>query len=128
MSGRVLLDTNAVIAIFAGEGPVLALAANADCHVPSIVVGELVYGAWYSERVEANLAKIRAFYSTATIVPCDERTAEEYGRIKNELRTKGRPIPENDVWIAAIAKQHDLQLVSRDEHFAEVAGLSRTAW
>jgi len=48
--------------------------------------------------------------------------------VKNALLAKGRPIPENDVWIAALARQHDLVLVTRDEHFAEVDGLTLARW
>lgn len=55
-------------------------------------------------------------------------TSQQYGKIKNGLRVKGRPIPENDIWIAAICKQHGLTLISRDEHFKEIDGLPITAW
>ncbi len=51
-----------------------------------------------------------------------------YGEIKDRLRKKGRPIPENDIWIAAIAFQHDLILISRDEHFREVEDLKLEEW
>ena len=54
--------------------------------------------------------------------------AIEYGQIKNNLRAKGRPIPENDIWIAALAKQYGLTLVTRDGHFGEVDGLAIEAW
>ena len=53
---------------------------------------------------------------------------QRYGKVKNGLRKKGRPIPENDIWIAAIAFQHDLTLVSRDEHFKEVENLKLEKW
>lgn len=52
----------------------------------------------------------------------------EYGVIKNQLRVKGRPIPENDIWIAAVARQRDLVLVSRDDHFAKVEGIKLEKW
>ena len=55
-------------------------------------------------------------------------TAEYYGVIKESLRAKGRPIPENDIWIAASAQRHDLILVTRDEHFAEIADLKLVRW
>ena len=62
------------------------------------------------------------------MLPCDLGTAAAYGQIKDELRLKGRPIPENDVWIAAVARQHGLILASRDDHFRSVDGLAVEAW
>lgn len=59
---------------------------------------------------------------------CDEATARMYGEVKAALRKKGRPIPENDVWIAALARQYDLRLISRDKHFATVENLDVEAW
>jgi tRNA(fMet)-specific endonuclease VapC len=56
-------------------------------------------------------------------MPCDAATAREYGRIKEILRAKGKPIPENDIWIAAMAVQHGLTLATRDQHFGEVPNL-----
>lgn len=54
--------------------------------------------------------------------------AQLYGALKSEQRTKGRPIPEKDLWIAACAHQHDLVLVTRNRHFDHVAGLSTELW
>jgi predicted nucleic acid-binding protein len=59
---------------------------------------------------------------------CDIGTSREYGRIKNLLHKTGHPIPENDIWIAALAMEHGLTLVSRDEHFKKVDELKRVAW
>ena len=129
MSGRFLLDTNIVIAIFAEEPTVLAhLTTAEDIFVPAIVLGELYYGARKSTRAEANTARIEEFGSSAAVLGCDVITALQYGRIKNDLRAKGRPIPENDIWIAAVAVQHRLTVVSRDEHFVEVMDLPREVW
>jgi tRNA(fMet)-specific endonuclease VapC len=96
--------------------------------VPSIAIGELYYGAYKSARVEANRTRIDKFVSTYAVLACDAVTAVLYGQIKNRLRQKGRPIPENDIWIAAIAQQYQLTLVSRDEHFREVDGLLVETW
>jgi tRNA(fMet)-specific endonuclease VapC len=62
------------------------------------------------------------------VLGVDETTAEVYARIREELRVKGRPIPENDVWIAALALQHEQPVVSRDEHFDSIRGLARVGW
>ena len=129
MTGRFLLDTNIVIALFAKEAVVQAnLADAAEVLVLSIVLGELYYGAHKSLRVAENVAKIDEFAASNSILICDTRTAQEYGQIKNALRAKGRPIPENDVWIAALGKQHSLTLITRDAHLREVDGLAIEAW
>jgi tRNA(fMet)-specific endonuclease VapC len=129
MNGKTLLDTNAVIAVFAKDAAVLAIVSDAtECFLPSIVLGELYYGAHHSAKVADNIARLEVFRDTVKLLPCDEETAAEYGRIKNELRTKGRPIPENDIWIAATAAQHRLELLSNDDHFDDVDGISRKSW
>ena len=81
-----------------------------------------------SQRVEHNLERIRTITSLCTVLGCDWGTAREYGRLKNEQRKKGRPIPENDFWIAATARQYGLILVTRDGHFDEIDGLSTEVW
>jgi len=129
MNGRYLLDTNIVIAIFADEATLRQqLAGAGEVFVPSVVLGELYYGAQKSARVAANVARVDEFASNNAVLSCDVETARRYGETKSELRAKGRPIPENDVWIAAIAKQHQLTLVTRDGHFNNVDGLLIEAW
>jgi tRNA(fMet)-specific endonuclease VapC len=130
MSGRVLLDTNIVIAIFAEELPVLErMAAAEEVFVPAISLGELYYGARKSGRAETNIARIDEFAAAAAILGCDALTAQQYGRIKNDLRAKGRPIPENDIWIGAVGMQHDLTVATRDHaHFSQISGLRVEVW
>lgn len=129
MSGRFLLDTNIVIAILAVDAAVQQnLKQAADVFIPSIVLGELYYGARKSTRVNSNLQAVDQFAAANRVLLCDSTTAQQYGLVKNLLREKGRTIPENDIWIAAMAKQHGLTLVSRDNHFDEVEGLSLERW
>lgn len=129
MNGKFLLDTNIVIALFAKDTSVINSLANAnEVFVPSIALGELYYGAHKSRHVEANIARINEFAASSSILICDTETSRLYGKIKNSLRVKGQPIPENDIWIAAIAKQYELTLISRDEHFKEIDELSIMAW
>ena len=129
MSGRYLLDTNIVIALFADESAVKDLLGEAEeVFIPSIVLGELYYGARKSRRVAENIARIDDFAARNIVLGCDTETARRYGEVKNGLRRKGRPVPENDVWIAAMALQNDLILVARDAHFREVEGLRVEAW
>jgi tRNA(fMet)-specific endonuclease VapC len=129
MNGRFLLDTNIIIALFADEETIKSnLAQTHEVFIPSIVIGELYYGARKSGRIEANLIRINEFVGSSTILVCDTETAQQYGEVKNNLRLKGRPLPENDVWIAALSLQHDLILVTRDAHFKEVESLQTLAW
>lgn len=129
MNGRYLLDTNIVIALFADEAGVKAgLTTAQEVLLPSVAVGELCYGARKSGRPEENLARIDEFLVSNVVLECDINTARQYGDVKNRLRLKGRPIPENDIWIAALSLQHGLTLVTRDGHFNEVDGLRTVAW
>lgn len=87
------------------------------------VVGELCYGALSSTRLKENLARVNELSGRAEILPCNSETAVSYASVKSRLRKKGRPIPENDIWIAAVARQHHLTLLSRDSHFRQIEGL-----
>ena len=129
MNGKYLLDTNIVIAIFAGDRAVLdPLGQSNDIFLPTIVLGELYYGARKSTHIDANISRIDELAASSALLGCDIDTSRHYGAIKNDLRAKGRPIPENDIWIATVAQQHGLTLVSRDKHFNEVDGLSLQVW
>lgn len=129
MSGSYLIDTNIVIALFADEVEVKTSFAGASkVFISSITVGELCYGAVKSARSTENLQRIREFVANITVLKCDVETAHHYGDVKNKLRLKGRPLPENDIWIAAIALQYNLTLVTRDAHFHEVENLQQIRW
>lgn len=128
-SGRFLLDTNIVIALFEADEAVLGnLDGASDVFVPAIVLGELFFGAAKSARPVENAAKVDRFAEGSSILTCDLHVAREYGRLKQGLRAKGKPLPENDVWIAATANRHQLTLVTRDRHFSEVDGLVTGWW
>jgi len=99
-----------------------------EVFLPCVVIGELSFGARKSERVQENLARIEDFAANNVVLGCDSATARIYGKIKNVLRSKGNPIPENDIWIAAIALQYDLILVTRDAHFKTIDNLKIVAW
>jgi tRNA(fMet)-specific endonuclease VapC len=129
MSGKRFLDTNIVIALLGGDVQVQQrLDAVPEILVSLVVLGELFYGAAHSARPQQNTAEVEGFARTCTVVQLDMETARIYGLIKAELRRKGRPIPENDLWIAASARQHDLVLVTRDPHFERVETLAIENW
>ena len=129
MSGKYLLDTNIVIALFANEPAVTALLKDAEeIFVSSIVMGELYYGARKSNRVQENIARLDEFAANNVVLSCDHETARQYGQLKDKLRRKGRPIPENDIWVAATTLQYNLTLITRDAHFSEVESLKIEMW
>jgi len=129
MSGRYLLDTNIIIALFANESAVVdQLSLAEEVFIPCIAIGELYYGARKSVKVTENLQRIDDFVAVSGVLNCDHGTALQYGKIKAELRSKGHPIPENDLWIGALSFQYDLILVSRDTHFKEIPGLNLESW
>ncbi len=128
MNGKFLLDTNIIIALFAGDESVKACLSEAEVFVPSIAVGELFYGARKSKRTQENLQIVEDLVAETPVLACGIETARLYGAVKNTLLLKGHPIPENDLWIAAIALEHNLTLVTRDSHFAEIADLQVAVW
>ncbi len=104
------------------------MARAGEIFIPATVIGELFFGAFKSGRPKTNTEHIETFAASNTILAFDIGTSREYGRIKNLLHKKGHPIPENDVWIAALAIEHGLTLVSRDEHFKAIAELKKVVW
>jgi tRNA(fMet)-specific endonuclease VapC len=129
MSGKYLLDTNIIVALFANDLSILTAANQAkEVLIPSIVVGELYYGAYKSQKQQINVARVNYFVETNGVLECDSETAHWYGKIKRALHVKGRPIPDNDIWIAGLAFQHTLTLVTRDKHFQEIPDLDFMAW
>ena len=128
-SGKYLLDTNIVIAMFAGEEEIQERRQNADkVFLPSPVVGELCYGARKSSRPIENLTRVNRLIQDFRVIPCNLETARWYGIIKDNLRRRGRLIPDNDIWIAAVAMQRGLILVTRDAHFDAVESLQTEYW
>lgn len=128
-SGKYLLDTNILIALFGNDKSVVTkISGLEEIFIPSICLGELYYGAHNSSQIIANLSKIDDLASSISIINCDALTARYYGEIKQSLKTKGMPIPENDLWIAAIAIQHDLCLITKDHHFKAIVNLSYLLW
>lgn len=124
-----ILDTNAVSALLTGDAALGELLAGEERHhLPVIVIGEYRYGLLGS-RFRVHLQGLLAILIRESVVLLvDETTADTYSQVRDELRRKGRPIPENDIWIAALARQYDQPVVSRDGHFDDVPGLRRVAW
>ena len=81
-----------------------------------------------STNLQSNRDRLEASVSRGKFLDCDKQTAARYGSIKTELRKKGKPIPDNDIWIAASALQHSLLLATRDGHFDQVDGIIIAKW
>ena len=122
-----LLDTNLYVAFKRGDDDAVELLRLADeIHLSTVVLGELLAGFAAGSRERRNREELTAFLESprVRIDAVDEGTADFYGRIFALLRRKGRPIPTNDLWIAAAALQHGLLLATRDDHFAAIEGLA----
>ncbi len=124
-----ILDTNALSAYADGaKGALRAVDRGESVEVPVVVVGEYRYGILQSNRRERHERWLREFLDQAKLLIIDGRTTHFYAQITIELRAAGRPIPSNDIWIAALARQHDLPILSRDAHFDRVLGIARLTW
>jgi len=124
---KVLLDTNAYSALKRGVDRVVRPVTRSEkVFLSTVVAGELLAGFRQGSRLRKNLAELEAFIDNphVTVVPVSYVTADRFGRIAAALRAKGRPIPTNDIWIAAHAMETGADLLSFDAHFAEVDGLA----
>jgi tRNA(fMet)-specific endonuclease VapC len=124
---RLLLDTNAYAALFRGNEAVAARVRRAEqVLISAIVAGELLFGFRNGSRYEANAGRLDDFLASpyVTFLPVTRVTADRFARIAASLRRKGRPLPSNDIWIAAHAMESGADLLSFDEHFAHVDGLA----
>ena len=124
-----ILDTNALSAFADGEpdvGGVLRMQPRAA--IPAIVLGEFRYGIAGSRHRSEYEAWLDATLPAFDVLVFDEGTARAYAALRVALKRSGRPIPANDAWIAAIALQHGLPVLTRDEHFDAVPGLERRDW
>jgi tRNA(fMet)-specific endonuclease VapC len=126
---RILLDTNIITALNKGDTELIERIDGAIAvFIPIIVLGELYYGACYSQHVEANLQRINIIRTNYPVAYVDDAVTKEYGRIKAQLRKNGTPVPENDIWIAAIAAKNDYTLISRDKHFQMIDSINVKNW
>jgi tRNA(fMet)-specific endonuclease VapC len=124
-----ILDTNALSAAADSEPSAFEIVARAEhLAVPVIVLGEYRLGIALSRHRAIYENWIREWIVSVTVLDIDDETAHSYAAIGLELRKKGKPIPTNDLWIAALCHQHSLPVLSRDQHFDVVPGLRRIDW
>ena len=126
---RILLDTDAYSRLKRGHARVANLVRMAETiYFSPVVAGELLYGFRHGDRFEHNLDELREFLASdfVTMVPVTLVTSDRYSRIALALRKKGKPLPVNDIWIAAQALETGADLLSFDRHFDHVDGLAWT--
>lgn len=124
-----MLDTNALSAWADADGALLqVLPKDRLWHLPVVVIGEFLFGIRRSRERSKLERWMNAVKESCALVAVDEVTADHYATIREELRVAATPIPENDIWIAALCRQHRMALASRDAHFDRIRGLKRVAW
>ena len=123
---RVLIDTNIYIEFLRGDENINNILSSADFIAFSVIsIGEILAGfkIWSDEKKYLNELDEFLYSPRLIIYDIDSETSEFYAKIYNELRVAGNPIPANDMWIAALALQHGIKLLTNDRHFTKVAGL-----
>ncbi len=124
---RALLDSSAYSDLLRGSAQIEDIVRRADeVLLSAVVVGELLFGFRGGSHFDRNATRLDAFLDQPNVsfVDVGPVTADRYGRIAAALRVKGRPIPTNDMWIAAHAMETGADLVSADRHFAHVDGIA----
>ena len=127
MNGNVL-DTNVIIRYVKGDAAVAAVVENLEnIAIPSVVIGELLFGAEKSQRREYNRKVYLDFCAPYPVLDVTATVADEYGTLKCNLQKSGHILPENDMWIAATAIANGMAVVTQDKHFSCIDGLSVVA-
>ena len=126
---RLILDTNALSAAAEEHSGVIRILAGVDeLALPAVVIGEYRYGIAQSRHSARYRRWLDGLISDCIVLDVTEKTAHHYATINVELRQAGKPIPTNDLWIAALCRQHGLPLLSCDRHFDVVPGIQRLDW
>ena len=124
-----ILDTDALSAAADDDPAIIALLGRADqIAIPVIALGEYRYGIAQSRHRASYAAWLKGLLHDCLVLDANEPTTHHYAEITLELKRKGKPIPTNDIWIAALCRQHSLPLLSRDRHFDLVPGVRRIGW
>lgn len=124
-----ILDTKALSAAADRDpGALQVVAAAGTLAVPVVVLGEYRLGIAQSRHRAEYENWLQEWVAAVTVLDLDRETARHYAAIGLELKRAGKSIPANDLWIAALCRQHALPLVSRDPHFDWVAGIQRVSW
>jgi tRNA(fMet)-specific endonuclease VapC len=127
--GDLAVDSNAAVDYLRGKSTARQWLHAADAlFLPVIVVGELRYGALHSQNPSLGLARVQAFADLCVVLDVTTSTAQRYGQLRQALSLGGAPIPEADLWIAAVCLEYGLPLLSDDAHFDRAPDLVRYDW
>jgi tRNA(fMet)-specific endonuclease VapC len=125
----VILDTNAVSAVADNQASAVRIFSSvASVELPAIVLGEYRFGIGQLRRRKEYEKWLEELIAATRVLSVDEETSRHYAQVRSELKKAGRPIPSNDLWIAALARQYQLPLMSQDTHFDAVQGLKLIRW
>ncbi|WP_331059031.1 type II toxin-antitoxin system VapC family toxin [Hymenobacter sp.] len=120
----IALDTNVAVDLLNGKPGIVELLRQFDIiYLPVTVSGELLFGAKNSANRLRNESRYQAFIESCILLDTNALVAETYAEIRLSLKQKGRPIPENDIWIGALCVVHEVPLLSHDRHFEYIEGL-----
>jgi len=123
---NLLIDTNIYTFALKGDPAVVSMLQQAhEIGISAVSIGELLSGFRGGKKEQENRRELEEFLDSprVRVYGMDEGTSEFYAEVLHNLKKKGKPMPTNDIWIAALAFQHGLALFSRDQHFKEVPGL-----
>lgn len=124
-----ILDTNALSAVAEGESAAVKKFSRADqIMIPVVVLGEYRFGIAQSRLRGEYERWLTEMLSVSRVLDITEETAVRYAEIRLELKRAGTPLPSNDIWIAALCRQHAFPILSQDRHFDLVEGLERLSW
>ena len=124
-----MLDTNTCIYAMKRTPGFNARLPLHDCGISIIVLGELEWGAWHSDRMKQSFAAVKDLAASVQVVGLDAEVARQYGQLRAHLRSIGQPIGPNDLWIAAHALALDVPLVTHNlSEFGRVPGLAAETW
>ncbi len=124
-----ILDTNALSAYLDNAPDAVRMVSEArQVAIPVIVAGEFVFGIAQSRHREVYERSLERMLDRCVVLDVGIETARHYAAIRLELKSAGKPIPANDLWIAALARQHAIPVMSRDTHFDFVGGVRRLSW
>ena len=124
-----ILDTNTLSAFLDSTPEAVTMIAEArQLAIPVIVAGEFSFGIAQSRHREVYERSLQRMLSRCIVLDIGIETARHYAAIRLELKAACKPIPANDLWIAALCRQHSLPIMSRDTHFDFVGGLRRRTW
>jgi tRNA(fMet)-specific endonuclease VapC len=126
MTGNsVALDTNQAVHVLNDVPEVVAWLNSFDqLLLPVTVVGELLYGAMNSAKAADNVARVDALLTRCGVLENTVATSRIYAALRRDLRQRGRPVPENDLWIAAACVERGLPLATDDAHFSVFGALT----